>query len=322
MFERKWLWVSILFAMFATGCSGCEDRETRHQIRANQEFSVQAEVKSIISVDDLDLQAILNLFRDKNFADLDAIEKRINDPTAQLHNVDTDKDGQLDLISIAEVTSANPNMKQFNLIARAKDGDEGIPIATFNVNKTATGEMEIEANYYSHVQGYDANQGYHSHFDSGFMTGYLLGAWLWSPRPMYFHPYGYYYGGWGYRPMVVHNTNVYNQTRVTRTSTTSSVTRRAVSPTMRAQSTSNANVAAKVESRRQAATANVRGRSGMTNFENRSGGAPQRPATGFQRSPSPSRATPAPAPAASPRKSGGWGGGSSGRSGGGSRRGR
>lgn len=320
MRERMWFWISILCAVFAAGCSGCEDRETRHQIRANQEYEVQVEVKSVISTEDLDLQAILNLFRDRNFADLDAIEKRINDPSAQLHNVDTDKDGNLDLISIVEVQTPNTNTKQFNLVARTKEGEDDFPIVTFNVNKTVTGEMEIEANYYSHVQGYDPNQGYYSHFDSGFMTGYLLGAWLWSPRVPYYHPYGYYYGGWGYRPMVVHQTNVYNQTRVTRTSTTSSVTRRAVSPTMRAQSTSNANVAAKVESRRQAATANARGRSGMTNFGNRSGSAPQRPATGFQRSSTPSRATPAPAP--SPRKSGGWGGGSSGRSGGGSRRGK
>ena len=161
--------------------------------------------KASLAGEGLDLKAVGELV--KNCKDAPELEKKLNDPTTSVNNLDLNKDGQVDYIKVTEYGSGNT--RGFSLTTEPTKGDVQ-ELATIDIQKnqqTQQAEMSITGNQ----DVYGSNQTYQSSFSPG---EFLLMAWLFSPRPYYVSPYyfGYYpayYHPWGCYPYYAYHSRAY-----------------------------------------------------------------------------------------------------------------
>lgn len=286
----------------------------------------QTTASSTMSATDLDLSTISDTIRSGKATDANSLQAIINDPATSINNVDLDKDGNIDPITVTE--DQNANGKTFNLVANPATGDPST-VATINLTTNAQQQVVVQAGYPAYVTGY---QDYYYNYTVANNLAFMM--WAMSPRPMWV-PSSYRSYGW-YAPH-----HVYDNGYVTRTRT-SYDTQLHVSPVPKAAAPSDYVQRAQTYRTpstfsRPAATPgsnNLNDRSNARDFKPRDTSTPTRRATGFGATPSspshskPSSTTSPSRPSFSPsrpsggRSSGGRSSGgrsSGGRSGGGRR---
>lgn len=129
----------------------------------------------------LDLRAVGELV--KTAEDAEALERMINDSSRGLNNLDLDRDGEVDYISVEEFGGGTS--RGFMLVAKLKDGQKQ-EVATIDIEKTSNSQADLEIRGNERVYG--ANHYHHSSFGIG---DYLMMRWLFSSHAMYRSPYSY-----------------------------------------------------------------------------------------------------------------------------------
>lgn len=129
----------------------------------------------------LDLRAVGELVKDSTTAA--EFERKLNDTSVGINNLDLDENGEIDYIEVTEYGEGN--VKGFSLTTELP-GNEVQEIATIEIEKSGDqARMQTYGN--SHLYG--NNHYYHSSFG---LTDFLILSWLFnSNRPYYSSPWGY-----------------------------------------------------------------------------------------------------------------------------------
>jgi len=149
---------------------------------------------SVAASDGLDLKAVGALI--KEVKDAEDLEKKLNDSSVGINNLDLNEDDKVDYVKVTEYGEATT--KGFSLSVDLGPGDTQ-EVATIQIEKKGDGgDVEVQGNREIYGQGHY----YHSHF-SGLST-FLIASYLFRPHPFYVSRYS-----WGmypnyyqpYRPM-------------------------------------------------------------------------------------------------------------------------
>jgi len=257
-----------------------------------------------------DLEAVVAKLKEGKLANAQELEKFVNE-TEGVNNVDLDKDGAVDELTVKEEKSGD-GKTAMAIVAHPKTGEESV-VAEVKFERAANGNVEVSGAYPEYVQGYQ------DHYYRHTLTGSTLGdmmfySWLFSPRPVYVpsYRYGMYYGS----PRHVMNTGRLSSTRTTyRTTTKMSPIRKQVRPSTYKPSTT---FAQKSASRFKSSPASARGstlsskKGASQSFTKRSG--TKSKATGFGASKSSSGSRKSGWGSSSSSRKSGWGSSSSRRS--------
>ena len=161
--------------------------------------------------DQLNLQAVGELL--KTCKDGPEFEKKLNDTTLRINNLDLNKDGNTDYLKVTEY--GNGTNKGFSITDELGPND---------IQEIATLQFEQNQNQQTNVTSagnqtvYGANAPcYHSCFS---MNDLLIMHWMFSPRPYYISPYHYGYYPTYYRPYRSIPRQQYSTRTVTKTTTT------------------------------------------------------------------------------------------------------
>lgn len=252
----------------------------------------QTTATSAMSAQDLDLSTVSDLIRSGRATDANSLQTLINDPAATINNVDLDKDGQVDPITVTEGQTANG--KQFNLVANPATG-EATTVATINLTTNAQQQVVVQAGYPAYVTGY---QDYYYNYTVANNLAFMM--WAMSPRPIWYpQPYRSY--GW-YHPWHTYDTGYVTQHRTTySTQLHVSPVPRSAPPSdyvQRAQAQRTPSTFAKPAATPN--TNNLNDRARARDFKVQDTSKPTQRATGFGATP---KSTPSPAPRVSPPSS-------------------
>jgi hypothetical protein len=207
------LFLSALVVLFSISCSN----DTAHTTKSKPEVNITTAVNP---ADGLDFKLVGALFQDGKVKDAASLEQELN-KEGGINNLDLNGDGKIDFINVSE-NQGTATAKSFDLTT-GKDS-ETTYIGTVEVEKGKEG-------YNIHMSGseqiYGANHSYTAHHGPS-VGEMMFYAWLFSPRPIYYHTpyymghYPTYYGG----PRVVVSRTVYaNNTASQRTTVSKSVTK-------------------------------------------------------------------------------------------------
>lgn len=204
------LLLSMIVVLFMTSCNN----NTQTRVK-----SPEVNITSAVNpADGLDFKLVGALLQNGTVNDAQGLERELN-KTGGINNLDLNGDGSVDYVNVSE-NNGQPTVKSFDLTT----GTEADP--------TFIGSVEVEnvnGQYKIHMSGSEAIYGANSHYTSHVSTGNMLFyAWLFSPRPRYYHSpyymghYPSYYGG----PRVIVSRGAYtSRTTTQRTSATKSVTK-------------------------------------------------------------------------------------------------
>ena len=278
-----------------------------------------------LSANDLDMQTILDALKnDPSVSDAENLEKFIN-TTAGVNNVDTDRDGVIDNIVVRE--SKGESGQVVLALTAVNTASEETVAAELNFTRTETGSVTVAASHPDYVEGHQHH--YYSHtMHHSHMAQMAFMAWLFMPRPMYYHPIGFY----AHRPYYGMHRPVLGGAAL-RTTRTQTHTTRSVSPVARSKrpasykpSTKSAQKKSSKFAKKPASTGKLKGTAkGAKNFAARNPKKSKPKATGFgakKSKPKSNWSKPKPQSGwgSKPSRSSGWGGGGFRRSSGGRRR--
>jgi hypothetical protein len=155
---------------------GCD---SNHQTTTVREV-VQAQ--ATMSAQDFDLQTVTGFFGGGQATDLAALEQRINDPASGINNVDLDKDGQVDPITIRESAANGAPVVEFMAHPTTNPTNE---VLVGSINITQQGEqITVQAGYPNYVDGYQNYSYSQVHQGLSFGDAMLLG-YLMRPHAFY-----------------------------------------------------------------------------------------------------------------------------------------
>lgn len=149
---------------------------------------VQVQAQSSVSVDDFDLETVVGLLKSKKVANAADLETLINGDSP-ISNVDVDKDGKRDRISVKETRSGATRTLDF--VAFPSGETDPAPITIASVNFRVDGaQLHVSGGYPDYVRGYDrAYYSYSIPYGPSF-GDMLFYSWLFAPRPVYvYRPY-------------------------------------------------------------------------------------------------------------------------------------
>jgi len=147
--------------------------------------------------DNLDLRAVASIFGDSR--DLEDFERRLNDPDAQISNLDLNGDGQVDYLRVIEKTEQGIHVI---VIQAVLDRDIYQDIATVDVQRDGNNPVQVQVVGDPYIYGpnyiyepvyvvqpviYDTFwiPGYHPYYSSWYW-GYYPSYWhYWTPYPIY-----------------------------------------------------------------------------------------------------------------------------------------
>lgn len=202
--------VAFLCCLALVVFSGCDE----HSGRSRTETSVNVQ-SFLMDAAAFDLEAVIAKLKEGKLADAQELEKFINTADG-VNNVDIDKDGQIDELTVKEEKNAE-GKTAMAVVAHPKKGEESV-IAEIGFEKnTTTNEVEVSGAYPSYVRGY--NDHYYHHTLTGSTLGDMMFySWLFSPRPVYMptYRYGMYYSS----PRSVMSRQQLRSTRTTYRKTT------------------------------------------------------------------------------------------------------
>lgn len=207
--------LGVLALIFVAGCN-CNSR-THTETRTTTTVSGQT---NLLDANDFHLQTVMAMIKENKVDSAESLEKAING-TNGINNVDVDKDGQIDYISVKERREGDAiHLDMMALPSSTKDPKEAVTVASVSFSKnTSTNSVEVRGGYPNYVHGY--NDHYYHYRRPGLTFGEAMFlAWMFTPRPIYYHPYGYRTYGYAPRPVYTRSqlstrrTTYRKQTRV------------------------------------------------------------------------------------------------------------
>ncbi len=156
--------------------------------------------------DNLDLQAVASVFGDSN--DLEDFERRLNDPSMQLSNLDLNNDGYVDYLRVIEVAEKN---KRVIVIQSILGQDQYQDVATIELEKTTSRSnnvtIQIVGNPYLYGPNYIYEPFYYRRpifFDYFWLATYrpYYSPWYWGYYPTYF-------SYWAPMPIYTYHTHIH-----------------------------------------------------------------------------------------------------------------
>lgn len=148
-----------------------------------------------------DMASVIAKLKEGTVSDAEALQKFINE-TSGINNVDLDKDGSIDTVTVREEKGEGGNVVMA-VVAHPKDDSKSATIAELGFEKnTTTNEVVISGSYPDYIQGHQEH--YYRHALTGSTMGDMLFySWLFRPhRGLYHHPYSYGMYGYGARPIL------------------------------------------------------------------------------------------------------------------------
>jgi len=138
--------------------------------------------------DNLDLQAVASIFGESR--DLEDFERRINDPSAQISNLDLNNDNYVDYLRVVEVGESDVRV----IVIQAVLGqDQFQDVATIEMERqrNKTVQVQIVGNSYIYGPNYIYEPFYHTtpmFFDMFWMATYrpYYSPWYWGYYPTYY----------------------------------------------------------------------------------------------------------------------------------------
>ena len=178
-------------------------------IASAQKGNVVAKSRDIS--DNLDLQAVASVFGDSK--DLEDFEKRLNDPSLQISNLDLNQDGYVDYLRVLEVAEGDTRVV---VIQAVLGQDQFQDVATIELqrqkatasNSSSNVTIQIVGNPYIYGPNYIYEPYYYRppvFFDFFWMATYrpYYSPWYWGYYPTY-------YSYWAPVPYYRYNRNVYH----------------------------------------------------------------------------------------------------------------
>lgn len=187
----------ILAAIVAVVAIGCGRSQQSYNSGPYQQVTPvqQIAATSAMNAKDFDLATAAELIKAGKVSNADDLQAVINNPDSAINNIDLDKDGTVDPVTVTEVQGADGG-RQFNLMANPASGTP-VQVATINISQVSNGAVTVSAGYPSYVYGYQDN--YYQYQTQVNNLAFLM--WALSPRPLFIaRPYGSY--AWGVRRSV------------------------------------------------------------------------------------------------------------------------
>ena len=155
--------------------------------------------------DNLDLQAVASIFGESR--DLEDFERRINDPSAQISNLDLNNDNYVDYLRVVEVGESDVRV----IVIQAVLGqDQFQDVATIELERqrNKTVHVQVVGNSYIYGPNYIYEPFYYStpmFFDMFWLTTYrpYYSPWYWGYYPTY-------YSYWRPMPVFRYHSHIYS----------------------------------------------------------------------------------------------------------------
>lgn len=184
----------IAAGLFTAGVSNAQYNSANATVKA-QNYDIS---------DNLDLQAVASIFGDSR--DLEDFERRLNDPSAQISNLDLNNDNYVDYLRVVEVGEDDIRV----IVIQAVLGqDQFQDVATIEMERqrNKTVQVQIVGNSYIYGSNYIYEPYYYNtpaFFDMFWLTTYrpYYSPWYWGYYPTY-------YSYWRPMPVFSYNRHIY-----------------------------------------------------------------------------------------------------------------
>ncbi|MCK5825300.1 MAG: hypothetical protein KAG96_07845 [Ichthyobacteriaceae bacterium] len=160
---------------------------TSTEVFSQQSTTVTAKDSEIS--DNLDLKAVASVFGDSK--DLEDFERRLNDPSTQITNLDMNNDGMVDYLRVVETAQSNTHIIAIQAVLGI---DMFQDVATIEVEKDSRGETVVQ------VVGDSYMYGPNYIIEPVFVAPPVIFRVFWVPRYTVWHSPWY----WGYHPPYYH----------------------------------------------------------------------------------------------------------------------
>lgn len=174
-----------------------------NQFFAQDRTTVNANSQEIS--DNLDLRAVASIFGDSN--NLEDFERRLNDPKAQISNLDLNNDNQVDYLRVIESVEDRTHLI---IVQAVLERDVFQDVATIEVERGNNNQVQVQVvgDVYMYGNNYIYEPVYvHSPiiFNSFWLGGYhpYHSAWYWGYYPTYYY-------GWNPYPIYRYRRNIYS----------------------------------------------------------------------------------------------------------------
>lgn len=144
--------------------------------------------------DNLDLRAVASIFGDS--ANLDDFERRLNDPKAQISNLDLNGDNQVDYLRVIESVEGNTHLV---IIQSVLSRDTFQDIATVEIEKDSYNRMQVQVvgDVYMYGNNYIYEPAYAYTpviYNSFWVNNYrpYYSSWYWNYYPNYYYVWSPY----------------------------------------------------------------------------------------------------------------------------------
>jgi len=154
--------------------------------------------------ENLDLEAVASIFGQAE--NLEDFEMKLNDPEAQISNLDLNGDGQVDYLRVVETSEYNTHLVTIQAVVGR---DLYQDVATIDVEKDSNGETQVQVvgDVYMYGPDYIITPVY--------VRPPVVFTWFWGPRynpwrsPYYYGYYPTYYRPWRPYPTPRYRSNVH-----------------------------------------------------------------------------------------------------------------
>ena len=165
-------------AMLTASVSNAQYNRTTATVKA-QNYDVS---------DNLDLQAVASIFGDSR--DLEDFERRLNDPSAQISNLDLNNDNYVDYLRVVEVGEGDVRVVVIQAVL-GQDTFQDVATIEMERQRNKTVQVQIVGNSYIYGPNYIYEPYYYStpvFFDMFWLNTYrpYYSPWYWGYYPTYF----------------------------------------------------------------------------------------------------------------------------------------
>lgn len=184
----------IAAAMLTAGVSNAQYNSANATVKA-QNYDIS---------DNLDLQAVASIFGDSR--DLEDFERRLNDPSAQISNLDLNNDNYVDYLRVVEVGEDDVRVIVIQAVL-AQDQFQDVATIEMERQRNKTVQVQIVGNSYIYGSNYIYEPYYYNtpaFFDMFWLTTYrpYYSPWYWGYYPTY-------YSYWRPMPVFSYNRHIY-----------------------------------------------------------------------------------------------------------------
>jgi hypothetical protein len=144
--------------------------------------------------DNLDLRAVASIFGDSR--DLEDFERRLNDPKAQISNLDLNRDNQVDYLRVIESVEGNAHLI---IIQSVLDREVFQDIATLEIERDSHNQVQVQVvgDVYMYGNNYIYEPVYVSRpiiYDYFWVNNYrpYYSSWYWGYYPSYYYVWAPY----------------------------------------------------------------------------------------------------------------------------------